>query len=221
LEAKEISDVDDDASFYIREQEGTSTLSSVKVSLTHDTLDYRLDPSEGSTSSVSVEYAGLGGTEDFLKYKASSRHYFPLFWDTVFSINGEIGYLQETKGDDLPIDEKFFLGGLNTIRGFKHREVGPRDPEYDDYYGGTKEAFFNFEFIFPIIKDMGMKGLLFFDTGNAWDEEEYFSEMRYSVGAGIRWMSPMGPLRIEWGYNLDPEEYEDQSEFEFSFGRMF
>jgi len=222
LERKEISDVDDDASFYTKEQEGKSTLSSITGTLARDTLDYRLDPSKGSISSASVEFAGLGGTENFLKYRLNSRHYFPLFWGTVFSVNGEVGYIQETTGDEIPIDEKFFLGGLNTIRGFKAREVGPRDPLSGDFYGGTKEAFFNFEFIFPIMKDLGMKGVVFFDTGNAWDEEEsYFSKMRYSVGAGIRWFSPMGPLRIEWGYNLDPEGYEDNSELDFSIGRMF
>lgn len=221
FEKKNISDVDDDASFTIREQEGKSTLSSVTAILTRDTLDYRLDPTKGSISSASVEYAGLGGTENFVKYIVSSRHYFPLFWGTVFSINGEMGYLEKTTGDDLPIDEKFFLGGLNTIRGFSHRKVGPRDPATGDYYGGTKEAFFNFEYIFPLLKDLGMKGVLFFDTGNAWDTEDYFSEMRYSVGVGFRWMSPMGPLRLEWGYNLDPKEYEDNSQFDFSVGRMF
>jgi outer membrane protein insertion porin family len=69
---------------------------------------------------------------------------------------------------------------------------------------------------------MGLKGILFFDTGNAWSEDEnYFSEMRYSVGGGIRWFSPMGPLRLEWGYNLDPREAEDRSQFEFSIGRFF
>ncbi|MBN2429329.1 MAG: outer membrane protein assembly factor BamA [Deltaproteobacteria bacterium] len=221
FEKKEISDVDDDASFYIREQAGTSTLSAVTASLTRDTLDYRLDPSKGSISTASVEYAGLGGTENFLKYRVNSRHYFPLFWGTVFSINGEIGYLQKTTDEQLPIDEKFFLGGLNSLRGFAVREVGPRDPVTCDFYGGTKEAFFNFDFIFPLIKDIGMKGVVFFDTGNAWEEEDYFSKMRYSVGAGIRWASPMGPLRIEWGFNLDPEEYESNSEIDFSIGRMF
>ena len=221
-EKKDITDVDDDASFFIQEQEGESTLSSITTSLVRDTLDYRLDPSKGSLTSASVEYAGLGGTEDFIKYQFGSRHYFPMFWGTVFSVNGQWGYIQETTGDEIPIDEKFFLGGLNTIRGFKAREVGPRDDATGDFYGGVKQAYFNFELIFPLLKDIGMKGIVFFDTGNAWDEDEdYFSDMRYSVGAGIRWNSPMGPLRIEWGYNLDPEDYEDSSELDFSIGRMF
>ncbi len=221
-EKKDISDVDDEASFYIRQQEGKSTLSSITSSLIRDTLDYRLDPTKGSISSASVEYAGIGGTEHFIKYLAGSRHYFPMMWGTVFSVNGQIGYIQKTTDDDVPIDERFFLGGLNTMRGFAAREVGPRDDATGDFTGGVKQAFFNFEFIFPLMKDLGMKGVLFFDTGNSWDGgDEYFSKMRYSVGGGIRWFSPMGPLRIEWGYNLDPEDYEETSELDFSIGRMF
>ncbi len=125
------------------------------------------------------------------------------------------------------------------MRGFKVQEVGPRvrrrrtvvDPNDGhvissssdfDYIGGDKEAFFNFEYVFPILKDMGIKMVTFFDTGNAWgSNESFFSSMRYSVGAGIRWFSPMGPLRLEWGYNLDPKEGEAPSDFAFSIGRFF
>ena len=221
-EKKKISDVDDDASYYIRSQEGRSTLSSITAILTRDTRDYKLDPSSGYLSSASIEYAGIGGSEHFVKYIASHRHFFPFKWDTVFSINGEIGYIQEVNNKPIPIDEKFFLGGMYSIRGFDYRKVGPRDPETGDYLGGVKEAFFNFEFIFPLLKDIKMKGVVFFDTGNSWsDDQEYFSDMRYSVGTGIRWMSPMGPLRIEWGYNLDPKDGESRSEVDFSIGRMF
>ncbi|NLC70524.1 MAG: outer membrane protein assembly factor BamA [Desulfuromonadaceae bacterium] len=222
FEKKDIYDVDDDASRYIREQEGKSTLSSIQAMLIRDTRDYKLDPQKGYITTLSAEYAGLGGTEHFAKYAASHRHFWPLFWGMVFSVNGEIGYIQETTDDEIPIDEKFFLGGLYSIRGFETREVGPRDSETEDYYGGVKEAFFNFELIFPLVKEIEMKGVVFFDTGNAWDKnEDYFENMRYSAGFGIRWFSPMGPLRIEWGYNLDPEEWEDKSQIDFSLGRMF
>jgi outer membrane protein insertion porin family len=111
---------------------------------------------------------------------------------------------------------------MNSLRGFETREVGPRDSETGDFTGGNKEAVFNFELTFPLIKDMKMKGLVFFDTGNAWDTDEtMFSEMRYSVGAGVSWNSPMGPLRFAWGYNLSPKEWEEPSAFDFSVGKMF
>jgi len=222
-EEKEIFDIDEDnVSTVIRDQQGLSTLSSLSASLTRNTTDYRLDPSMGSVSELSIEYAGLGGTENFAKYIADHRHFFPWKWGTVFSIHGQVGYIQQVGGEEIPLDERFFLGGLSTIRGFESREVGPRDPETGDFIGGEKEAFFNLEYTFPISRDLGLKGVLFFDTGNAWGEnEEFFSDMRYSAGGGIRWFSPMGPLRLEWGYNLDPEEDEDPSLFEFSIGKFF
>jgi outer membrane protein insertion porin family len=222
FEKKDIYDVDDDASYYIRAQEGNSTLSSIEAMLIRDTRDYKLDPKTGYLTTLSAEYAGIGGSEHFAKYIASHRHFFPLFGEVVFSVNGEIGYIQKTTDEEIPIDEKFFLGGLSSIRGFESREMGPRDPDTGDYLGGVKEAFLNFELIFPLVKDIGMKGVVFFDTGNAWSEDEdYFEDMRYSAGVGIRWFSPMGPLRVEWGYNLDPEPWEDRSQIGFSLGTMF
>ncbi|WP_027714475.1 outer membrane protein assembly factor BamA [Desulfuromonas sp. TF] len=239
-EEKEIFDVDANASFLIRDQVGTSTISSITASLTRNTTDYRLDPSMGSVSEASIEFAGLGGTEKFAKYNIDHRHFFPWKWGTVFSAHGRLGYIQEVGGEDIPLDERFWLGGINTIRGFETREVGPKvrrtteqiDPvtgktvtvptDEFEFIGGEKQAYFNFEYTFPLLKDMGLKGLLFFDAGNAWrKDEDYFSNMRYSVGGGIRWFSPMGPLRLEWGYNLDPEETEKPSQFEFSIGKFF
>ncbi len=238
-EVKTIYDVEPTASQSILDQAGTSTLSSLFSSLTHDTTDYRIDPSSGGVSEVSIELAGLGGTENFARYILDHRHFWPWKWGTVFSLHGQLGYLQQIGDDEVPIDERFYLGGIRTLRGFKSREVGPRvrrissvvDPVTGaptstgsdfEFTGGDKEAVFNLEYTFPLVKDLGLKGVLFFDAGNAWGEdEEFFSEMRYSVGGGIRWFSPMGPLRLEWGYNLDPKEFEEPSQFEFSIGNFF
>jgi len=222
FEKKDITDVDDDASWIIQEHEGKHTLSSITASLTRNTTDFRPDPSRGNITELAIEYAGLGGTERFVKYTADHRYFYPLPWGIVFSIHGQLGYIQEMGGKSIPLDERFFLGGMNSLRGFESREVGPRDSTTGDFTGGNKEAVFNFELTFPLIKDMKMKGLVFFDTGNAWDTDEtMFSEMRYSVGAGISWNSPMGPLRFAWGYNLSPKEWEEPSAFDFSVGKMF
>ncbi len=221
FEQKEISDVDDDASATVKDAEGESTLSSLTADLVRNSTDNYQDPSKGGITKLSLEFAGLGGTENFLKGIADHRHFFPVIGDTVFSVHGSIGYIMKTwTDDDIPMSEKFFLGGIRTLRGFESREVGPM--EDGDYIGGEKMAYANFEYIFPIAKDMGFKGVLFYDIGNAWGEDEdYFSDLRHSAGAGIRWLSPLGPLRFEWGYNLDPRDGEKRSVFEFTIGKAF
>ncbi|MFA6686812.1 MAG: outer membrane protein assembly factor BamA [Desulfuromonas sp.] len=241
LEEQDIYDVSPFSSWYIREQEGRSVISSLYTSISRNTTDFRPDPSRGYMSELSVEFAGLGGTEKFVKTIVDHRHFFPIKWGVVFSPHARIGYVSGYGGKDVPLDERFFLGGINTIRGFENREVGPKQlrrryagtdangepifvpAENDyDYIGGEKMAYANLELIFPLLKEAKLKGVIFFDIGNAWDEdEEYFSDMRYSVGVGIRWQSPLGPLRLEWGYNLDPYEYEDNSVFDFSIGKFF
>lgn len=221
-ENKKIFDVADSVSSpVIRDQAdaGWTTLSSLTAALNRNTTDYRFDPSRGGVTNFSTEYAGLGGTENFAKFELSHRQFFPLFWKTVASINGDIGYLLRTSGE-LPVSEKFFLGGLRSIRGFKTREVGPK--EGDTYIGGEKSAYFNVEWLFPLSEKYKLKGLLFFDAGNAWKESEtYFTHMRTSAGYGVRWFSPLGPLRFEWGYNLHPRDGEKGSVFEFSMGSFF
>ncbi len=221
-EQKEILDVDATATKTLRDQEGNHTTSSIYAAINRNTTDYHLDPSSGYVSEASIEYAGLGGTEKFAKYILDYRHFFPFKWGTVFSVHGQMGYLMKVSSEEIPVDERFYLGGINSMRGFKSREVGPYDVDNDEYTGGDKSAYMNLEYVFPLLKDMGLKGVVFFDAGNAWDEnEEYFSTVRYSAGGGIRWLSPMGPLRLEYGYNLDPEDYESDSQFEFSIGKFY
>ncbi|MBE9487053.1 MAG: outer membrane protein assembly factor BamA [Chloroflexi bacterium] len=205
---------------WVLDEIGESTLSSLRGEIARNSTDYYLDPSSGGVSRLTLEYAGLGGTENYAKFIAEHRHFFPLFWGTVFSIHGETGYVVATGSDDVPLGERFYLGGIRTMRGFKTREVGPKDE--GAFIGGETMGYFNFEYLFPLYKSMGLKGLLFYDTGNAWaDSGDYFSDLRHSVGAGIRWNSPLGPLRFEWGYNLSPEDDEKQSIFEFSIGTVF
>lgn len=222
LEDKEIYDVSPNADQQIVDEEGQSVISSLTSSLTRDTTDYRLDPSRGNVAQLSWEIAGLGGDEKFSKYIFDYRHFWPAPLSTVLSAHGQIGYVHAFGGEEVPLDERFYLGGINTLRGFDPRQVGPYNPETDEYTGGYKQTYFNFEWLFPLSKEVGIKGVTFFDIGNAWGEDEdFFSDWRYSVGAGIRWLSPLGPLRLEWGYNLDPEEWEDRSRLDFMIGRFF
>ncbi len=231
----DISNVDEDASLEIQESEGETTIGALTGGISRSTLDNRFTPRRGSLCSFTTKLAGVGGDADFLTLIASAAKYFPLPWDSAFMIRGTIGYSEGLGGDDVPIFEKFFLGGLDSLRGFEERSVGPREqrrsydpfiPDPDDYdvVGGEKQLFFNFEYIFPILKEAGIRGVLFFDTGNAYrSSESYFSDMRKSAGFGVRWQSPFGPLRLEMGFNLDRESKYDESssEFHFTMGSMF
>ncbi len=223
-EEKEIFDVDESATDFVKQQKGESTLSSISGSLTRNTTDYRLDPSSGSVASASVEIAGLGGTQKFAQLNLDYRHFFPFKWDTVFSTHGHLGYIHGLAGEEIPIDERFFLGGLNSLRGFESRTVGPRELKLDgdyEYTGGDRAAYFNFEYLVPLLKEMNLKGVLFFDAGNAWDEDERYDGLRYSAGGGIRWFSPMGPCALSGGTISNQKEDEPQSNFEFSIGSFF
>ncbi len=216
--ADNIGDIATYASSYVKKQKGDTTTSRLTLTLSRDTTDDNIFPSTGSKSSLSMEYVGgfLQGNADFNKYNLSSAKFFSLPLDTVFSMRGRLGYLQETGGKEAPVYERFYLGGINSLRGL--RLVGPKDPLTDDEIGGLTMLNFNAEFIFPLIKNAGMKGLFFFDTGNAWENGYHISDMRKTAGAGIRWYSPIGPLRLEWGHVLDRKGGEPASRWEFSIG---
>ncbi len=219
--------------------ETSGTIGSLYGSLTLDKTDYRLDPTKGYTSTVSAEYAGLGGNERFARFIGQSSVFFPLMWNTVFSLRGELGYMMQM-GKEIPIDEKFYLGGISTLRGYSSRTVCPVQTTYlktinpvtglattipsNVFLGGIKEAVLNADYVFPIIKDAGLKGVVFFDAGNAYGPgEQYFSKVLMSYGLGVRWYSPMGPLRLEYGIPVNPRQGIDSSsgKFEFSIGGFF
>lgn len=213
--------------------------SSISASITRNTTDYHLDPTRGMTNNLSLEFAGLGGTTRFLRYLGDTRVFYPAFWGSVVSLNGSMGYIQSL-GEAIPIDEMFYLGGINTIRGYNDRTVCPftsaiipgTSPinfattlnRVHAFVGGDTEAYFNLEYVFPIIKEAGLKGVLFTDVGDAYSgPDKLFSRVQASYGFGFRWLSPMGPLRIEYGIPVNPRDGIDKSggKLEFSMGSFF
>ena len=124
-------------------------------------------------------------------------------------------------GKELPLYERFYVGGIYTIRGLGWGEAGPRDPETGEPIGGTTELIFNSEYIFPIISELRLKGVVFFDTGNSYEKFENFGKLRYTAGAGVRWISPMGPIRIEWGYNLNRSRMKNPAGLNLPLGHFF
>lgn len=203
--------------------------SSASFSVVYDSRNRQFNPSEGSRHSITLKYAGLGGNIGYGKVIAETGWYFPLFWGTVGFLHGEGGYVRRASGKFLPDWERFYLGGINSVRGFDWRDISPVE-ENDNYsepipVGGNEYIQFNAEFLFPIIKESGLVGLFFYDAGNAWaddrDNAESYSGLRDSAGFGIRWFSPMGPLRLERGYILDPKPGEGSGRWEFSMGGSF
>ena len=157
-----------------------------------------------------------------MRYILESGWYFPLFWKTVGVIHGRVGYMQKLSWGAMPAYEKFYLGGIDSIRGFKYADISPRDPITQERIGGDKFLQLNLEYRFPLIKKLGVMGTVFFDAGNVYgNHQTYFSEIRTSAGVGFRWFSPMGPLRVEWGYNLAPKSWEKHSAWEFTVGSQF
>ncbi len=227
FESAEVKNIPDTAPDSIRQSAGRHITSGVSVTLRRDTRNRMLNPSEGSDNSLSIEYVGglLGGTSDFTRYAFNSGWFFPLPWgeNHIFFARGKIGFVNRTSGGNLPVFERFYLGGLDSIRGFRWGKVGPRDPVTNELIGGEKIIFFNFEYIFPILKDYGLTGVLFFDTGDDYLGNENInpSTFRKSIGAGFRYYSPFGPLRLEWGYVLDPRPGEERSVWEFTMGSFF
>jgi outer membrane protein insertion porin family len=200
---------------------------SLTFSLNRNTTDKFIDPSRGSVQSGSVEYAGgpLGGDSQFVKYFLNAKAYYPVTASTVFSWNALWAHVVPTVGGgEIPIFERFFLGGPYSIRGFRSRELSPKDPNTGEAIGGNKELIGNIEYLFPLVSEISFKGVVFFDVGNTWEQGKWpwtGEQLRYAYGAGVRWYSPMGPLRFEWGWNLKPGPGESKRVMEFTIGTAF
>lgn len=222
-ETAKIDDINVDASKTIKELAGTNTESAISATIRYDTRDKLFNPTEGQNHALTAQYSGLGGEIGFTKYTAELGVYFPLFWETVGFIHTEGGYIDDVSGKLLPDYEKFYLGGINSLRGFDWRDIYIPDEE-GAKTGGYKYVQLNLEYIFPLVEKAGLVGVVFYDTGNVFgrDESVDFGNLRHSTGAGFRWYSPLGPIRLEYGHILDREDTdEDSGQWEFSMGAAF
>jgi len=220
---------------------GTSSTSAILGSISHNNTDYRLDPSTGMINSLSAEYAGLGGSNKYARYLTDHTFFYPLYKKLIISTKLSLGYIQSV-GKPIPIDEKFYLGGIFSLRGYKARTVSPTDmrsltssavPSAElVYLGGDKQYFGNVEITYPLLADVGVKAVAFFDYGNSFTDmskafatnpDKNSSSLLFSYGGGIRWASPIGPLRLEYGIPLKTRSGIDSKSgrFEFSIGTMF
>ncbi|MDD2733173.1 MAG: outer membrane protein assembly factor BamA [Desulfuromonadaceae bacterium] len=207
---------------------GETTTSAVFSSITHNNTDYRMDPSFGFINSFSAEYAGLGGNNKFARFITDHTYFHPVYKKLIASTKLTLGYIAEV-GQPIPIDEKFYLGGIGSLRGYESRTVSPITKNITGingaivYTGGEKELFGNIELTFPLLPEAGLKGVVFFDYGNSFTDTSKAFPLLTSYGGGIRWASPIGPLRLEYGIPLKPRTGIDSSSgrLEFSIGSMF
>ncbi len=229
LEETEIRDVDDDASRFVRDQEGKRITSAISQKLTYDDRDSKLFPTEGLYSWLDLEGAGLGGDAKYISGDIGASYFMPFFEKKViFNLLGETGVIHGLDNDGVRINERYMLGG-NNFRGFERGGVGPRDADTDDALGGNVYYRGTAELTFPIglPEEMGVAGHAFSDFGSLWDIDETGPEVidensfRASAGFGISWRSPMGPIRVDLAMPIVKEDFDQEENFRFSFGTRF
>ena len=220
-----ISDVESTAPLSLQQEQGTYLTSSITLGIERDSRDKLWNTSRGSENEFTFEYAGgfLGGDVYFNRYELKSAWYFPLPWDTSFMVQGRWGWIEQREGGALPDYQKYRIGGINTVRGYDWYSITLTDPATGEDIGGEKMMVYNVEYRFPLLKDQGIIGVVFFDAGNVFGKDDTFtfSDIRKSVGAGLRWYSPLGPIRVEYGYILSPRPDDPTGNVEFSIGGFF
>lgn len=227
-----LKDVNANAPFLIQQQaaenDGWSLTSALTGSVVRDTRDSFLEPTRGNRTRLAATYAGgyLGGDNNFTKYAVESSQYWPLWWRLVFNLRGTFWY-GDSFGDTpaLPAQERYYLGGANTIRGFRNFTISPTDAAGSET-GGNKAWFVNTELIFPLLELMRMRGVVFFDIGNNLNELDSLADLftrqaRYGTGVGVRFNSPLGAIRLDWGFNLNQRPGEKLQVLHFTAGATF
>ncbi len=220
--------------------------SALRASWNWDRRNNRIFPSSGTFSSLTAEFAppAFGGSYNFNRITANQRGYYQLPLGIVAKAQAQFGLLTESYGrpgapdQGLPISELYYLGGINSVRGYPLRTLSPTTlvptrtdpsvPVRDFAVGGDKQFYFNFELEFPILTTVGIRGLLFYDSGNVFGRKaplfvdgNKFLGLFHSVGFGVRWFSPVGPLRFEWGIPLNRRVNDQSPQFEFTIGNSF
>ena len=220
----DLSDISDNTSVIIQDSLDIKSTRSLNAGLSYDTRNRYFNPTRGWNNDFGIEYAGglVGGDAAFVKFQGTLGYYHNIWKGVIGHAKLGAGYVFEGSGGKLPVYDRFFLGGLDSIRGFKYGDVSPRDPETDERIGGEYMGYLQSELIFPLIQNMGLNGVVFYDMGNVWAKDNMdIGNLRMSLGGGLRWLSPMGPLRVEWGYNVQREPDDDKSNWEFRMGGNF
>ncbi len=214
----------DRISSYLKNQ--TRVTSRISTTFARDTRDDFMNPSTGSRHVVRFQLAGLGG-EKFHKMSYETSYYHPIVGKLVGMLHGKIAWADGWGDDNLPVFERYYMGGPKSLRGYTIKNIGPKDSS-NNPLGGNQSLLLNAELQYPFTK--GFRGFLFYDRGqlygggdsvstttNTWD----LGDMRDSIGAGIRFLSPFGPIGFAYGFKLDKAPGEEDAEFHFTAGNSF
>ncbi|MDI6605769.1 MAG: outer membrane protein assembly factor BamA, partial [Candidatus Omnitrophota bacterium] len=222
-----ISNVSGDASNDLKKEEGKNTISSLQFGMTYDSRDNIYETYKGDVLAGNLECAGgpFGGTKDFAKFSGRASHYFSLFRRSTLEARLRFG-LADAYDDssEVPLYERFFAGGADTIRGYHERKVGPIDPDSKDPLGGEAVLIGNLEYTYPLFSFL--KVAAFYDVGNVWKKVSEFGAggFKSGFGIGVRIKSPIGPIRLDFGIPVNKEPGEDKKGggmFHFSASRGF
>ena len=228
LRADEIQNVDDSASIFIQDEEGERSTSLVGQTLSYDRRDVRFLPSEGYYLRLDQDLAGLGGDNKFIRHEVRGEYYYSIVPDVVFSLTGSSGYIRGYGGEDVHLSNRFFIGG-NNLRGFAYGGVGPRDNETDDRLGGNLYYVGSAEVRFPLglPEELRIFGRAFVDAGSLRDIDvsgptlDQSDGLRVGSGVGLSWLSPLGPLSINFAVPVKKEDKDNTEFFMLSFGTRF
>ena len=219
LEQIDVYNVSSNSSPTIQEEEGTRTKSYMTLELIHDTRDSVFVATRGNRSSISATVAGgpLGAETDLYGFQARTSQFFPLWFDHVFNLRGWAAVVEEYGDSDrVPIFDRLFLGGPRNVRGFKFRDVGPKD-ETGEPIGGQSALYGTAEYTIPVAEKVRLAA--FYDAGLV-DEEAYtfdFADLNTSIGIGVRFDFPGFPIQLDYAWPIETDEFNDDPSGRFSF----
>ncbi len=224
----DIFNVPTTASIFIKEQAGRRSASTLSQRLTYDSTDSKQDPTEGLVTRIDLEGTGLGGESHYVKARVGGTYYYPIMDKWVLSLLGEGGYMHGWDGQTVHINERFYIGG-STLRGFYDSGIGPRDLATRDALGG--DMFYRgsgqVEFPSGLPEDLGVRLHVFSDFGSLWKIDDTGPTviddniMRISVGSGVSWRSPLGPVQADLAWPLRKAPLDHTELFRFNFGTRF
>lgn len=222
-------DVQEYATQTIKDYEGNNLSSVIHTYLRRSTIDNIMRPSRGTFAQIGMEYGGtfLGGSDDFIKLTGEFGYYHPLRRFHVLHFKTEVGAVLRNSSHIVPVFERFYLGGINSVRGYSMSDMSPRDQRTDEEIGGDRMGYVNFEYIYTFQPELGLAVVPFVDAGfnlDTGNNRYSFSDSTgVSAGLELRWNSPIGDLRFAYGFPLK-EVYgrkRTSGRFEFTMGQGF